>query len=111
MVKKIDDDKKQKFNFWIYIGFIILAFLFAIVIIGSLFYIFSNKSQQTSYQSPVQQSSYQSPVQQSSYQSPVQQSSYQSPVQQTSTIDNRSSYISSLFKKGGRSCKKIFKRF
>ena len=102
MVKKIDDDKKQKFNFWIYIGFIILAFLFAIVIIGSLFYIFSNKSQQTSYQSPVQQSS---------YQSPVQQSSYQSPVQQTSTIDNRSSYISSLFKKGGRSCKKIFKRF
>ena len=93
MVKKIDDDKKQKFNFWIYIGFIILAFLFAIVIIGSLFYIFSNKSQQTSYQSP------------------VQQSSYQSPVQQTSTIDNRSSYISSLFKKGGRSCKKIFKRF
>ncbi len=99
MENKIDDDKKQKFNFWIYVGFIILALLFAIVIIGSLFYIFSNKS--TSYQSVVPQSSYQSVVSQSSYQSPVQ----------SSPINNKSSYISSLFKKGGRSCKKIFKRF
>jgi uncharacterized protein YpmS len=99
MENKIDDDKKQKFNFWIYVGFIILALLFAIIIIGSLFYIFSNKS--TSYQSPVPQSSYQSPIPQSSYQSPIQ----------SSPINNRSSYISSLFKKGGRSCKKIFKRF
>ena len=98
MVKNIDDDKKQKFNFWIYIGFIILAILFAIVIIGTLYYIFSNKSVQTTYQS------------QPSYQSPVQ-TSYQSSIQQSSPIDNKSSYISSLFKKGGRSCKKIFKRF
>ena len=98
MVKKIDDDKKQKFNFWIYIGFIILAILFAIVIIGMLYYIFSNNSVQTTYQS------------QPSYQSPVQ-TSYQSSIPQTSPIDNKSSYISSLFKKGGRSCKKIFKRF
>jgi uncharacterized protein YpmS len=102
MENKIDDDRKQKFNFWIYVGFIILALLFAIVIIGSLFYIFSNKS--------TSQPSYQSPVSQPSYQSPVSQPSYQSPVQSLQT-NNRSSYISSLFKKGGRSCKKIFKRF
>jgi len=89
MTNKIDEDKKQKFNFWIYIGFIILAILFAIVIIGSLYYIFSNK---TSYQSPIQPSNQIST-----------QSSYQ-----TSPTDNRTSYISSLFKKGGR---KIFKRF
>ena len=102
MTKKIDDDTKQKFNFWIYIGFIILAILFAIVIIGSLFYVFSNKTSQ--------QSTYQSPIQQSSYQSPIQQSSYQS-IEQSSPVNNRSNYISSLFKKGGRGCRKIFKRF
>jgi len=91
-----EDDKKEKFNFWIYIGFIIIAFLFSLVIIGSLYYLFSNKT--PSIPIPVSSSSI-----------PNTTVSTNSPSA-TASNNSNSNYISSLFKKGGN-YKKILKRF
>lgn len=97
-----EDDKKEKFNFWIYIGFIIIAFLFSLVIIGSLYYLFSNKSPSV----PIPISSNVSPSPNSNVSASPSANYNVSP----SASNNNSNYISSLFKKGGN-YKKILKRF
>lgn len=99
-----EDDKKEKFNFWIYIGFIIIAFLFSLVIIGSLYYLFSNKTPSVPISSNVSASPNSNVSASPSAYSNV------SPSANVSASNNNSNYISSLFKKGGN-YKKILKRF
>lgn len=112
-----EDDKKKKFNFWIYIGFIIIAFLFSLVIIGSLYYLFSNKTSSSSPIIPSNNSNSNSiiPITNASASVSASASNYSNnsnsaSVSNNSNNNSNSNYISSLFKKGGN-YKKILKRF
>jgi cytoskeletal protein RodZ len=106
-----EDDKKEKFNFWIYIGFIIIAFLFSLVIIGSLYYLFSNKTPPIPISSNVSASPNSNVSASPSPNSNVSASpNSNSNVSASASANNNSNYISSLFKKGGN-YKKILKRF
>ena len=96
-------EKIDKFKLWMYIGFGILVLLLLIIIIYLLF--FNKSNNQVTYTKPI----YQPLTTTTNYQPITSNTNYQ-PLTSSNVINNnnRTSYMSSLFKRGGR---KLYKRF
>jgi|694.fasta_scaffold28626_3 hypothetical protein len=94
-------EKIDKFKLWMYIGFSILILLLLFIIIYILF--FNKSNNDVIYRKPI----YQQPITTSNTTSNYQNLT-SSNIGISTNINNRSSYISSLFKRGGR---KLYKRF
>jgi len=83
--KKDETTIRDRFKIWIYVGFAILGILLVLFLIGLFYYLFSSSSYRSNSSTVPKTTTSSLPIE----------------TRQTSSSNDRSTYMSSLFRRGG----------